>query len=142
MEKEQYKAGGIVIRQNDQNAVEVFLIHRHRYDDWSFPKGHIDAGETNEIAALREVREETGFECRVLGALPDMHYADPTGTQHHVAWFVMSVTGETGAGLDESEVDGGEWLDLATARERLSYDSSKEYFDAALPGIMDYASAL
>jgi 8-oxo-dGTP pyrophosphatase MutT (NUDIX family) len=139
--KIQQKAGGILIRKRD-TVIELFLIHRHRYDDWSFPKGHIDAGESLEEAALREVREETGFEAQIFGSLPDMQYTDPQGNEHHVAWFAMVVVGETGAGLDATEVDGGEWFVPNVAREKLSYDSAKEYLDVVLPLIKERASAL
>ena len=110
----QQKAGGIIIRKRD-GVIDVFLIHRHRYNDWSFPKGHVDAGESLEEAALREVREEAGVECQIIAPLPDMHYTDPTGTSHSVAWFLMVVVRETDSGLDETEVDGGEWVALDIA---------------------------
>ncbi len=140
-ENTQQKAGGILIRKRD-SQVELFLIHRHRYDDWSFPKGHIDAGESLEEAALREVREETGFECRVLMSLPDMEYTDPQNNQHQVAWFGMSVVGETGAGLDETEVDGGGWIPFDQVHEKLSYDSAKDYFDSISLLLQEHAAVL
>ena len=60
---EVFAAGGVVCRQSG-DTVEVLLVHRPRYDDWSLPKGKLDPGESFEDAALREVEEETGLRCR------------------------------------------------------------------------------
>jgi 8-oxo-(d)GTP phosphatase len=58
-------AGGIVWRHGEGGAVEIVLVHRPAYDDWSFPKGKLGPGETEAEAALREVEEETGLRCRL-----------------------------------------------------------------------------
>ena len=64
-------AGGLVIRPREregrQPGIEVLLVHRPDYDDWSFPKGKLDPDETPKQAARREVREETGYRCKVAG---------------------------------------------------------------------------
>jgi 8-oxo-dGTP diphosphatase len=57
--------GGIVWRHGEGGGVEIVLVHRPVYDDWSFPKGKLDPGETEAQAALREVQEETGLRCRL-----------------------------------------------------------------------------
>jgi len=54
-------AGGVPVRRRDDGAVEVLLVHRPRYLDWTFPKGKVKDGERGEDAALRELREETGY---------------------------------------------------------------------------------
>ena len=54
-------AGGIICRNGSRGATKVALIHRPGYDDWTFPKGKVDAGESLEETALREVEEETGL---------------------------------------------------------------------------------
>jgi len=59
-------AGGVVVRQHDQRA-ELLLIRDVNYDDWFLPKGHVEPGETNEVAALREIEEETGLNDLELG---------------------------------------------------------------------------
>ena len=57
----------------------ILLVHRPRYDDWTFPKGKADPGESDEACALREVREETGFDCRLRAELPATFYRDSRG---------------------------------------------------------------
>ena len=58
-------AGGLVRRRNQSGVVEIVLVHRPAYDDWAFPKGKLDPGESEREAALREVQEETGLLCRL-----------------------------------------------------------------------------
>ena len=77
-------AGGVVRRRVGRlgrRHVEVILIHRPRYDDWSFPKGKLDDGEGFEAAALREVEEETGLACRLVADLGETRYADRRGRE-------------------------------------------------------------
>jgi len=63
-------AGGAVWRRSGEGPIEVVLIHRASYDDWSLPKGKVERGETDEIAAVREVEEEAGVLCRLGPELP------------------------------------------------------------------------
>src|SRR6202043_2639042 len=63
------RAAGGVVRRNGRGAMRVAVVHRPGYDDWSFPKGKVDRGETLEETALREVEEETGLRCRLVAPL-------------------------------------------------------------------------
>lgn len=126
------KAGGVVTRTTDQGEVEVYVIHRPRYDDWTLPKGHIDEGESIEQAALREVFEETGLVCNIQSPLPlhtyDMPHGDGAYTEAahaEVHFFHMTVVAKSNP-LD-SEADKGEWLSIPSAIERMTYESSKQY---------------
>ena len=70
MSDEIHAAGGVVVRDG-----RIAVVHRPRYDDWSLPKGKLDAGESWEEAALREVEEETGLRCRLATSSTPVHYA-------------------------------------------------------------------
>ena len=126
-----YKAGGILQRTNSAGEIEIYIVHRPRYDDWSIPKGHIDAGESAADAAIREILEETGFRCTVLRALPDHEYDMPSGERSHVAMFLCECeSGEPDMSMTDGEVDRGEWVAIAEAAERVSYASIAEYLRA------------
>jgi 8-oxo-(d)GTP phosphatase len=123
-----HAAGGVVRRRVDGRVLTV-LVHRPRYDDWSFPKGKLLDGETFEEAALREVLEETGLECRIHGELPALRYIDQDGRPKVVRYWSMDVL----AGSDlhpTDEVDEARWLTLAEARTMLSYDRERVVLDA------------
>ena len=68
-------------------------MHRPVHEDWSFPKGKLEAGETFEVAALREVREETGMTCRLLRFIGHTEYVDRKGRPKAVAYWVMAAEG-------------------------------------------------
>jgi 8-oxo-dGTP pyrophosphatase MutT (NUDIX family) len=111
-------AGGVLWRRGDA-GVEVLLVHRPRYDDWSFPKGTCEPGESFLDAALREVEEETGLQATVGRPLPEVTYVDRKGRPKVVRYWSMSVRSGTFAPNDE--VDEVAWLSVIEARSRLTY---------------------
>ncbi len=118
-------AGGLVLRDG-----EVLLVHRPRYDDWTFPKGKAEDGETDEDCALREVLEETGLECR-LGAEAGMtEYVDSRGRPKRVRWWLMDPL--RGDFTPTDEVDEVRWVEPATAAELLSYGRDLTLLERAL----------
>jgi 8-oxo-dGTP pyrophosphatase MutT (NUDIX family) len=116
---EVHAAGGLV-RRDGPSGVEVVVVHRPRHDDWSFPKGHLEPGESAEEAALREVDEETGLQCRLVDRLDSTHYIDHQGHPKVVDYWSMAVTG--GSFRPNDEVDDMVWLSLHEARARLTYE--------------------
>jgi 8-oxo-dGTP diphosphatase len=116
-------AGGVVWRRDDDGEVEVLLVHRPKYDDWTLPKGKLDAGETAEEAALREVEEETGLRCRLGEELSTSTYVDRHGRPKEVRYWAMEPVG--GRFAPNDEVDEVRWLPPGRAADALSYDRDR-----------------
>jgi 8-oxo-dGTP diphosphatase len=116
-------AGGLVVRDGPEGS-EVLLVHRPRYDDWTFPKGKLDPGESDEQAAIREVEEETGYRCSLEIELPSTSYIDAKGRPKLVRYWLMRVVDGDFAANDE--VDEVVWLPASAARAKLSYDRDRD----------------
>ena len=127
-------AGGVVWRVSSRadGAVEVLLVHRPRYDDWSLPKGKCDPGESFEDCARREVEEETGLRCTLGVELPSTRYVDHKGRPKVVRYWAMAV--EAGAFAPNDEVDEVRWLDPGAAAEALTYERDLAVVRAFLAG--------
>jgi len=119
-------AGGLVVRdvKGDAARVEVAVVHRPRYRDWSLPKGKLDPGEGWEQAALREVVEETGLRCELVRELVPARYRDRKGREKLVRWWLMRAQG--GEFRPGDEVDELRWLDPAEAAALLDYEHDRE----------------
>jgi 8-oxo-dGTP pyrophosphatase MutT (NUDIX family) len=118
-------AGGILLRPGPTGEAEVLLVHRPRYDDWSWPKGKCDPGESYEDCARREVEEETGIAVDLREPLPDVRYRDQKDRPKLVRYWVMQPRSEPGPFEPNDEVDEIAWLPAATASERLTYDHDR-----------------
>jgi 8-oxo-dGTP diphosphatase len=107
-------AGGLVVRDG-----KVLLVHRPKYDDWSFPKGKCDEGESDEACALREVAEETGLRCELLEEIGQTSYIDGKGRPKVVRyWRMCAVAGEFAS---HDEVDEIRWEIPKSAARVLSW---------------------
>lgn len=125
-ERKEYSAGGIVIDENKK----VLLIEVRNLSGavvWTFPKGHIEQGESPEKAALREVLEETGYSCEILGRIGAAQYrfTDKKGLAvfKSVEWFTMKPL-EKNREHDESTIST-RWAVVREAQTLISYDSDK-----------------
>jgi 8-oxo-dGTP diphosphatase len=116
-------AGGIVVRDG-----RVLLVHRPKYDDWTFPKGKCERRESDEACAIREVEEETGLRGELGAELPSTHYTDSRGRPKQVRWWLMERV--EGAFTPTDEVDEIRWLTREEAAELLSYDRDLVLLDA------------
>jgi 8-oxo-dGTP diphosphatase len=123
-------AGGLVLRRREDGAREILLVHRPAYDDWSFPKGKLEPGESEEDAALREVDEETGLRCRLEAELATTRYRDGRGRDKTVRYWLMTPT--SGTLEPANEVDDARFVPLAEASELLTYARDVELL-AELP---------
>ena len=122
-------AGGLVRRRGpDSGETEVVIVHRPRYDDWSLPKGKLEAGESWEQAALREVGEETGLRCELLEELKPARYRDRHGRRKLVRFWLMRPVGEAARRGDE--VDEVRWLPAPEAERLLSYEHDRRLVGA------------
>jgi len=119
--------GGVVWRRGTTGEVEVLLVHRPRYDDWSFPKGKCEEGETFLDAAVREVAEETGLHGEVGAPLGEVAYTDRKGRPKVVRYWAMTVG--SGSFQPNDEVDECCWLLVTEAAARLSYEHDAELLD-------------
>jgi 8-oxo-dGTP diphosphatase len=120
-------AGGLLVRDG-----KILVVHRPRYDDWSFPKGKARSRrESDAETALREVLEETGLECELAEGLPDVAYTDSRGRPKIVRYWRMRA-GE-GVFVPGDEVDEVRWLSPVEARRLLTYDHDRALLDALEP---------
>ena len=126
MEAAEVRAGGGVVARDGEAGLEVIVVHRPRYDDWSLPKGKLEPGEAFEEGALREVEEETGFRCELGDELSPISYRDRKGRLKLVRYWVMSVV--SGGFAPNEEVDELEWLPLAAAAERIAVARAERAF--------------
>ncbi|PZS13450.1 MAG: NUDIX hydrolase [Pseudonocardiales bacterium] len=110
-------AGGVVWRGR-HGDIEVALVHRPRYDDWTLPKGKLEHGESELAAAVREVGEELGAAVAVSRRIGRVRYRHDGANKTVCYWAMRFLTGEFRPG---DEVDAVEWLSPANARRRLSY---------------------
>ncbi len=121
-------AGGLVVRDGEDGEREVLVVHRPRYDDWTFPKGKAWKDESDEDCALREVEEETGLVCKLDDELPATEYLDGSGRPKRVRYWLMRPAG--GRLEFRHEVDDGRWVSPDEARRLLSYDRDRGLLDS------------
>jgi 8-oxo-(d)GTP phosphatase len=124
------RAGGGVVRRRGEHGAEFALVHRPRYDDWTFPKGKEEDGETAEENAEREVREETGLRCERGPEIGSVDYADHHGRPKNVRYWLMYPT--AGAFTPNPEVDDLRWLDARSAAALLTYEHDRQVLERAI----------
>ncbi len=126
-------AGGILVR-GEGSGRSVALVHRPRYDDWSFPKGKLDGAEGEAEAALREVQEETGLRCHLGPSVGVVTYRDPRGRAKVVRYFQMQANGG-GVFTPNHEVDEVRWVPVDEAAGHLTYGHDRDLLRRVLGGV-------
>jgi 8-oxo-dGTP pyrophosphatase MutT (NUDIX family) len=117
-------AGAVLWRSVDGSSdVEVAIIHRPRYNDWSLPKGKVDPGETEPATAVREVHEETGHRARLGRALATVRYPVLQGVKRVRYWAGRDLGGEFTA---TAEVDDLVWMPAKDAMGKVSYPHDRK----------------
>ena len=117
-------AGGVVTQNSPDGRVQFLVVHRPRYDDWSLPKGKLEAGESLEDAARRELLEETGYHVELGDALPTSEYVDRHGRPKVVHYWRMTPIGNA-SWEPNDEVDEARWITAAEAATLLSYEHDR-----------------
>ncbi|TGD11080.1 NUDIX hydrolase [Brevibacterium sp. S111] len=124
-------AAGAVCWRRGPDGLEVVLIHRPKYNDWSWPKGKVDPGETLPETAVREVKEETGLDIHLGVPLPSAEYTVGGKNLKKVFYWSAEVKGETVfAPLNRREVDRAAWFPVDKARTKLTSYADREQLDA------------
>jgi 8-oxo-dGTP diphosphatase len=127
--REVVAAGAVVLGPGN----DVLLVHRPKYDDWSFPKGKLDRGEHATSAAVREVEEETGVRIRLGLPLRDQRYPVRAGTKLVHYWVGRALgDGDVSEYQPNSEIDEVAWFPIDKARRRLSYQFDVDTLAEAL----------
>ncbi|WP_330305599.1 MULTISPECIES: NUDIX hydrolase [unclassified Streptomyces] len=119
------QAAGCVLwrRSPVDGELEICLVHRPKYDDWSHPKGKLKRAEDHLTGALREVEEETGYTATPGAALPTLHYV-VAGRPKEVHYWAAEAT--TGHFTPNREVDRVLWLSPPAARNRLTQPRDRD----------------
>ena len=128
-EREVVSAGAVVLGPGGT----VLLVHRPKYDDWSFPKGKVDRGEHPTAAAVREVKEETGLRVRLGVPLADQCYGIKVGTKRVHYWLGRAVDdADVSDYQPNAEIDEVAWFPVDKARRRLTYEFDVDTLAEAL----------
>ena len=138
-------AGALIWRLDPQGEIELLIIHRPRYDDWSWPKGKQDPGESLPETALREIREEVSLDVRLGVPLAVTSYPVHGKSKDVFYWAAKAPENQVPA-ADEGEVDQLRWVSIDQARELLSNESDQLPLDAlashAAAGTLDTVPSL
>jgi 8-oxo-dGTP diphosphatase len=120
-------AGAVVWRKHKDNFTEVAIIHRPKYDDWSFPKGKLEVGESLIACAHREVLEETNLQTEFGPHLGQVEYFTPDGLKKVTYWSAKVIAEKPFR--TNTEVDQLKWIPITKVIEVLTNETDKEIFD-------------
>ena len=129
-----HKAGAIILSHDDPNRIVLLFRAGPNYCDWTIPKGHMEPNESREDTAVREVKEETGLDIKLVAALPDRCYT--TGSHHPavVHFFLARSLDDAKLRLEPGFPDNQlKWVALDEVATALSFENMKKYFLSILP---------
>jgi 8-oxo-dGTP pyrophosphatase MutT (NUDIX family) len=134
--RSEFSAGGVVVRRTPEGTEVALAARRTRKGDlaWGLPKGLVEEGEAPEDAAVREVREETGLEARILSSLGEISYWyvwDGERVRKRVVFFLMESTGGDVSQHDH-EMEEVRWFPLDEAPRRATYPTERNVLRRAV----------
>jgi 8-oxo-dGTP pyrophosphatase MutT (NUDIX family) len=135
----EFSAGGLVVRRMRGRAY-IAAVRVKDGTVLALPKGHIEPGESGAETAVREVREETGLDSRLVEKLDDIRYwytRDGARVLKVVSFFLLAYRSGSLRDYQREEVDGAEWIPLEDAPDRLAYRGEKQMARAALSKVAD-----
>lgn len=121
-------AGAVLWRYSANKKIEIALVHRPRYDDWSLPKGKVEEKESHIACAYREVLEETGYASIFGPQIGQAMYKVPEGKKVVRYWSAQAI-GEPVGTIDKNEIDEILWLEVKEARKKLTLDDDRAIVD-------------
>ena len=114
--------GAIVIYRSDNNY-RILLVKNHNGRNFSFPKGHVEKGETEQQTAIREVKEETGLDIEIIDSFREVADYCPFGKIRKRVVFFMAQAFSDKVKIQEEELDSYMWIDLFEAHHKCTYDN-------------------
>lgn len=126
------KAGTVLVNLKNR---KVGLVYRTRQQDYSFPKGHVENGETAEECALRETEEETGRKAKIIFQLPNLTYQSKSEGEIIVYMFFAEDLGSSETEFDESLKENLVWVDFEKVNDTLTYNNLKDFWQNNLKKI-------
>jgi 8-oxo-dGTP diphosphatase len=121
-------AGAVLWRYSTSKKIEIALVHRPRYDDWSLPKGKVEEKESHIACAYREVLEETGYASIFGPQIGQAMYKVPEGKKVVRYWSAQAIEEPVGS-IDKNEIDEILWLEVKEARKKLTLDDDRAIVD-------------
>ena len=122
--------GGIIFYKTRQN-VKILLVKNNNGRYWSFPKGHIEEGETEQETAIREIKEETGLDVTIVRNFREISEYCPFGKIRKRVVFFLARAFTDNVRIQEEEIDSYIWVDLQQARKLCSYDNDLRIIEKA-----------
>ncbi len=127
--------GAIIIYKANENNHKVLLVKNHNGRYWSFPKGHVEKGETEQQTAVREIKEETGLTVEIVDSFREVSDYCPFGRIKKRVVFFMAQAFDTNVSIQKEEIDSFIWVDLYDAHNKCTYDNDLRVIKKAIENI-------
>lgn len=127
--------GAIIIYKDNKGNCKVLLVKNHNGRYWSFPKGHVEKGETEEQTAVREIKEETGLDVEIVDSFREVSDYCPFGRIKKRVVFFMAQTFDTNVFIQKEEIDSYIWVDLYDVHNKCTYDNDQRVIKKAIENV-------